>query len=110
MLFNSYEFIFAFLPITFIIYFYLLNKRLIIGAKVFLVEPPKVNGSSLKSKKLPDFVYNLRDKYENLKVSDIYLSTYYPSQFFMDRGHLNYNGAKIYTEDILNSFKRAYGE
>jgi len=37
MLFNSYEFIFAFLPITFIIYFYLLNKRLIIGAKSFLV-------------------------------------------------------------------------
>ena len=37
MLFNSYEFIFAFLPLTFIIYFYLLNKRLIIGAKGFLV-------------------------------------------------------------------------
>jgi len=37
LLFNSYEFIFAFLPITFIIYFYLLNKRLIIGAKGFLV-------------------------------------------------------------------------
>lgn len=37
MLFNSYEFIFAFLPITFIIYFYLNSKRLIIGAKGFLV-------------------------------------------------------------------------
>ncbi len=37
MLFNSYEFIFAFLPITFIVYFYLLNKRLIVGAKGFLV-------------------------------------------------------------------------
>ena len=37
MLFNSYEFIFAFLPITFIIYFYLLNKRLVVGAKGFLV-------------------------------------------------------------------------
>ena len=37
MLFNSYEFIFAFLPLTFLIYFYLLNKRLIIGAKGFLV-------------------------------------------------------------------------
>jgi D-alanyl-lipoteichoic acid acyltransferase DltB (MBOAT superfamily) len=37
MLFNSYEFIFAFLPLTFFIYFFLLNKRLIIGAKGFLV-------------------------------------------------------------------------
>ncbi len=37
MLFNSYEFIFAFLPITFVIYFYLLSKRLILGAKIFLV-------------------------------------------------------------------------
>lgn len=37
MLFNSYEFIFAFLPITFSIYFYLLSKRLVLGAKIFLV-------------------------------------------------------------------------
>ncbi|KAB0613642.1 MBOAT family O-acyltransferase [Campylobacter hyointestinalis] len=37
MLFNSYEFIFLFLPITFFIYFYLLNKRLVLGAKIFLV-------------------------------------------------------------------------
>ncbi|QDF29531.1 MBOAT family O-acyltransferase [Halarcobacter anaerophilus] len=37
MLFNSYEFIFAFLPIVFFVYFYLLNKRLIVGAKGFLV-------------------------------------------------------------------------
>ncbi|NOR57944.1 MAG: MBOAT family protein, partial [Sulfurimonas sp.] len=37
MLFNSFEFIFFFLPFTFFIYFYLLNKRLIVGAKGFLV-------------------------------------------------------------------------
>lgn len=37
MLFNSYIFIFAFLPISFFVYFYLLKKRLIIGAKGFLV-------------------------------------------------------------------------
>ena len=37
MLFNSYEFIFFFLPITFFLYFFLLQKRLIIGAKAFLV-------------------------------------------------------------------------
>ncbi|MBL4706829.1 MAG: MBOAT family protein [Flavobacteriales bacterium] len=37
MLFNSLEFIFAFLPITFLIYFFLLHKRLIVGAKAFLV-------------------------------------------------------------------------
>jgi len=37
MLFNSYEFIFAFLPLTFFIYFFLLQKRLITGAKGFLV-------------------------------------------------------------------------
>ena len=37
MLFNSYEFIFLFLPITFILYFYLLSQRLILGAKIFFV-------------------------------------------------------------------------
>lgn len=37
MLFNSYEFIFLFLPITFFIYFYLLNKRAITASKGFLV-------------------------------------------------------------------------
>jgi len=37
MLFNSYEFIFIFLPLSFFIYFFLLSKRLLVGAKGFLV-------------------------------------------------------------------------
>jgi D-alanyl-lipoteichoic acid acyltransferase DltB (MBOAT superfamily) len=37
VLFNSYEFIFLFLPVTFFVYFFLTSKRLIIGAKGFLV-------------------------------------------------------------------------
>ncbi|MDY0181562.1 MBOAT family protein [Aliarcobacter skirrowii] len=37
MLFNSYEFIFLFLPITFFIYFYLNSKRLTVASKGFLV-------------------------------------------------------------------------
>lgn len=37
MLFNSYEFIFLFLPITFFVYFYLLSKRLTTASKGFLV-------------------------------------------------------------------------
>ena len=37
MLFNSYEFIFAFLPFTFFVYFYLNRKRLTEAAKAFLV-------------------------------------------------------------------------
>ena len=37
MTFNSYEFIFAFLPITFFIYFYLNSKRLTVASKGFLV-------------------------------------------------------------------------
>jgi len=37
LLFNSYEFIFAFLPITFLIYFYLNHKRLTEASKGFLV-------------------------------------------------------------------------
>jgi D-alanyl-lipoteichoic acid acyltransferase DltB (MBOAT superfamily) len=37
MLFNSYEFIFTFLPITFFVYFYLNSKRLTIVSKGFLV-------------------------------------------------------------------------
>ena len=37
MLFNSYEFIFIFLPVTFFIYFYLNSKRLTEVAKGFLV-------------------------------------------------------------------------
>ena len=41
MLFNSFEFIFAFLPIVFIVYFFLNHKPLIIASKIWLV------GSSL---------------------------------------------------------------
>ncbi len=37
MLFNSYGFIFIFLPLSFFIYFFLLQKRLMVGAKGFLV-------------------------------------------------------------------------
>ena len=37
MLFNSQEFIFLFLPITFFLYFFLLNRRLVVGAKGLLV-------------------------------------------------------------------------
>ena len=37
MLFNSYEFIFLFLPITFFIYFYLNHKRFTEASKAFLV-------------------------------------------------------------------------
>jgi D-alanyl-lipoteichoic acid acyltransferase DltB (MBOAT superfamily) len=37
MLFNSSEFIFIFLPVSFFVYFYLLHKRLIIAAKGCLV-------------------------------------------------------------------------
>ena len=37
MLFNSHEFIFIFLPITYLIYFYLNKKRLTVASKGFLV-------------------------------------------------------------------------
>ena len=37
MLFNSYAFIFFFLPVTFFIYFFLLKQRLMLAAKAFLV-------------------------------------------------------------------------
>ncbi|MEA2029108.1 MAG: MBOAT family protein [Campylobacterota bacterium] len=37
MLFNSYEFIFLFLPVVFFTYYFLLSKRLVVGAKGFLV-------------------------------------------------------------------------
>jgi hypothetical protein len=37
MLFNSYLFIFAFLPIILVGYFWLLKKRLIFGSKLWLV-------------------------------------------------------------------------
>ena len=37
MLFNSYEFIFAFLPISFFVYFYLNRKRLVTASKAWLV-------------------------------------------------------------------------
>ncbi|MFY9088519.1 MBOAT family O-acyltransferase [Arcobacter aquimarinus] len=37
MLFNSYEFLLVFLPLTFIIYFYLNSKKLITLSKIFLV-------------------------------------------------------------------------
>ncbi len=37
MLFNSYEFLLLFLPITFFVYFYLNSKKQIVISKIFLV-------------------------------------------------------------------------
>ena len=37
MLFNSYEFILIFLPISFFVYFYLLSIRMVVAAKGWLV-------------------------------------------------------------------------
>ena len=37
MLFNSFEFIFIFLPVTFFLYYFLLHKRLFLGAKAVLI-------------------------------------------------------------------------
>ncbi|MCW8930258.1 MAG: MBOAT family protein [Gammaproteobacteria bacterium] len=37
MLFNSFEFIFLFLPVTFYIYYFFLKQRLVVGAKSFLI-------------------------------------------------------------------------
>ena len=37
MLFNSYEFILLFLPITFFVYFYLNSKKQVLASKIFLV-------------------------------------------------------------------------
>lgn len=37
MLFNSFEFVFAFLPIVFMIYFLLTNNRLVVLSKIWLV-------------------------------------------------------------------------
>ena len=37
MLFNSYEFIFVFLPISFFVYFYLNHKRLTVASKAWLI-------------------------------------------------------------------------
>ena len=37
MLFNTYEFVFVFLPFTFFLYFYLNQKKLILASKVFLI-------------------------------------------------------------------------
>ena len=37
MLFNSYEFLFLFLPICFFVYFYLNSKKLVTASKIFLV-------------------------------------------------------------------------
>lgn len=37
MLFNSFEFIFLFLPVTFFLYYFLIEKRLFLGAKAILI-------------------------------------------------------------------------
>lgn len=37
MIFNSYEFLFLFLPLVFFIYFYLIQRQLVVAAKGFLV-------------------------------------------------------------------------
>ena len=63
-----------------------------------------VDESSLPLKKIPDIYREMERKYDNVYLSNILTSTYYPSELFFNRGHMNYNGATIYTKDLLNSF------
>lgn len=74
--------------------------------KLFLIEPPKPIGSMKPSIVYPEFINLLKEKYPHIGISDIFLSTYYETELFMDRGHLNYNGAVLYTLDIKQSFER----
>ena len=72
--------------------------------KVFIISPPMMDESSLPLKKIPDIYREMERKYDNVYLSNILTSTYYPSELFFNRGHMNYNGATIYTKDLLNSF------
>lgn len=83
MLFNSYPFIFAFLPITLIGYFWLLRKRLILGSKVWLV------GASL-------FFYG----YWNMLYIPLLLGSIFVN-FFVGSALANDKGLKIRRKQLL---------
>ncbi len=86
--------------------FSFLNLTNQLNIKVFIISPPMINGSSLPQIKTPDAYKELKSKYDNVYLSDILMSTYYPSELFFNRGHMNYIGAEIYTKDLLNSFNK----
>ena len=45
MLFNSIEYIFLFLPITLILYYILLKKKLVLASKILLIFSSGIDGS-----------------------------------------------------------------
>jgi len=75
---------------------------------IFVVTPPLINDSRKPGFANRGFYEYIENNFSNVKISDIAGHTFYDSELSFDGGHLNYNGAILYTKDIWNSFKRSY--
>ncbi len=92
MFFNFYEFIFAFLPITFFIYFYLNYKRLTVASKGFLVFSSLFFYSWWNIAYLP---INFNSPYKALNIKDFWRRCHITlSRFFKEYIYISLGGNK----------------
>ena len=112
MLFNSYEFIFLFLPFSFFIYFYLLQQRLITGAKGFLVFASLFFYSWWNIAYLPLILSSMLFNYvignslnENFKKVHIHKSSLLAFSIIVNLALLGYFK---YTDFLLENFNLAF--
>ncbi len=112
MLFNSYHFIFAFLPFSFFIYFFLLQKRLYIGAKGFLVFASLFFYSWWNISYLPIILFSLLFNYvtgnslnENFKKAQVHKKSLLVFGIISNLALLGYFK---YTDFFLENFNLAF--
>ena len=77
--------------------------------KVFFLPKPYRKQENLQYTEIPPVIKQLTKKYSNFIETKNFPSKYgYLNEHFADPGHLNYNGARLFSRDIATSFKKYF--
>jgi hypothetical protein len=77
--------------------------------KVLLIVQYYREGTFVQLQEMPKLYQAVLDHYQNVFIAeDGWKLKFYSNAFFSDPAHTNYEGAKLYTEDIAEEFKEVF--
>jgi hypothetical protein len=79
-----------------------LNYTLLNNIDVIIIYPPAISNSNIPIDNIPSAYLEIIKKYKNVS-STTYINPFIDSENFMDRGHVNINGAIIYTKTLATN-------
>ena len=85
------------------------DLALLNNIKVLLIVEYYREGTFLQLERMPNLYQAVLDNYQNVFIAeDGWKIKFYKNSFFSDPTHTNYEGAKLYTEDIVEEFKEVF--